>query len=230
MEKKDHGRWVGAWDTGSCQLNLMPGIYVMEEEDEMPKVVPGNGPTWDVCIEALPSGSRELSRRGGGKTGRAKWMEDGRETMSSPHNKAGAHVNSQRLYQLTWPAQVQTIWCCSTARGKWTWTPTTNAKTMTNRQLLTKKTIRDFPPSVESHWIYSSHLRAGAMPSRWPTQNKLWYFWKCLWSHLVLSGHFSPYWSFACMRWLPILCFCGVCLYGCVCLCMYMFLMVFLCF
>jgi hypothetical protein len=99
---------------------------------------------------------------------------------------------------------------------KWTWTLAANIETMTNWQLLTKKTISFFSPSGVSLDIQITLKSRGHAQQMANTKQTQWCFGKFLWSHLVLFEHFSPYWSFACMLWIPTLCFCGVCLHGCV--------------
>jgi hypothetical protein len=48
---------------------------------------------WDVFMKSLPSGLRELCRRGSRKI-RASG-EGAKETRSSTHNRTGAHMNSE---------------------------------------------------------------------------------------------------------------------------------------
>lgn len=55
----------------------------------------------------LPSGFRELGGRGDGKIRRARGMGDTKETVSSRHNRADTHRNSESMVVCTEPAQLQ---------------------------------------------------------------------------------------------------------------------------
>lgn len=80
----------------------------------------------------LPSGFRELGGQGDGKIRRARGMGDTKETVSSRHNRADTHRNSESMVVCTEFAQLQAKKRPSAERGTWTWAPTTNQEAICN--------------------------------------------------------------------------------------------------
>lgn len=52
---------------------------------------------WDVFIKFLPSGPRELCRRGGRKILSKREKDDSKESMCSRYHRPDVHMNSQTV-------------------------------------------------------------------------------------------------------------------------------------
>lgn len=92
--------------------------------------------------------------------------------VSSRHNRAVAHMNSQCLWQHTpRPEQGQAKWGPTIESEVTTWVPSLIKKLFAIAYCWQRWSL--FSP-MECHYIYQPHCRAGPIPRKsWPTPNKL---------------------------------------------------------
>lgn len=73
-----------------------------------------------------------LCGRGDGRLEEPEGLGDTKETVSSRHDRADAHGNSESMSVCREPVQLQAKKKASAERGAWTWAPITNQEAIYN--------------------------------------------------------------------------------------------------